>query len=519
MTSTERWVLLGLAPPRAPWFREVTRWATSGALPAEFVKCRSAEEVRARLAAGRPWSALVVDAASPGLDRDLVALAASAGVPVLVVRAATGSPGRETQGRRVVDDAGPGQPSCGAPGQASPNDGQGDSAAGDPGLLARAGDGAVVHGDHTDGHAGAADGAAAAGMGATGLGPTGLGPTGLGPTGLGPTGLGATAVLPPTFGRDELLDVLSLHARLVGRGDLLPAELDDGEPGAWRGRLVVVCGPGGTGASTVAVALAQGLGGDVRYGGRVLLADLALRADLGVLHDAVDLGPGLQELVDAHRVGTPTPAEVVASTYEVPGRPYRLLLGLRRPAAWAALRPRATTASLDGLRRAFTLVVADVTGDVEGEADCGSVEVEERNHLARTAVATADVVVAVGLPGVKGVHTLAGHLRALAAAGVSPERLLPACNRAPRDPRSRAAISSTLATLAPGTTSVASPLWVRERNLEGPWRDARPLPTPFVRPLATTVAAHLERLADQAPPLVEPASVTPGSIGHWAADG
>lgn len=457
MTGGERWVLLGLAPPRAPWFREVTRWATSGALPAEFVKCRSTEEVRARLATGRPWSALLVDAASPGFDRDLVAGAATLGVPVLLVRATTATAGA---GR---SDAGSNPP----------------RADGTPG-----------------GEGGGTAGARSA-----------------------PAGFGVTAVLPATFGRDELLDVLSLHARLVGRGDRLPAELDDAQPGAWRGRLVVVSGTGGTGASMVAVALAQGLGDDVRYGGRVLLADMALRADLGVFHDAVDLGPGLQELVDAHRIGTPSTGDVVAATYEVPRRPYRLLLGLRRQAAWAALRPRATAAALDGLRRAFTLVVADVTGDVEGEAESGSVEVEERNHLARSAVRTADVVVAVGLPGVKGTHTLAAHLRALGALGVAPERLLPACNRAPRDPRARAALAGALAGLAPGTTSVAAPLWLRERNLEHAWRDVRPLPAPFVRPLAAAVTAHLEHLADLAPPLVEPVAVTPGSLGGWSDDG
>ncbi len=49
MTVTERYVLLGLAPARAAWFRSVGSWANSGALPAEFVKCLSAEEVAARL--------------------------------------------------------------------------------------------------------------------------------------------------------------------------------------------------------------------------------------------------------------------------------------------------------------------------------------------------------------------------------------------------------------------------------------------------------------------------------------
>ena len=48
----ERYVVLGLAPARSAWFRSVGLWANSGALPAEFLKCMSAEEMRARLA----WS-------------------------------------------------------------------------------------------------------------------------------------------------------------------------------------------------------------------------------------------------------------------------------------------------------------------------------------------------------------------------------------------------------------------------------------------------------------------------------
>ncbi|MDP9419863.1 MAG: hypothetical protein M3P53_06925, partial [Actinomycetota bacterium] len=44
-------------------------------LLAEFVKCVSAEELRARLASGRPFSAALVDATLPAFDRDLVDLA------------------------------------------------------------------------------------------------------------------------------------------------------------------------------------------------------------------------------------------------------------------------------------------------------------------------------------------------------------------------------------------------------------------------------------------------------------
>ena len=60
-----RYVLLGLAQARSGWFRDVAQWATTGAIAAEFIKCVSAEEVRARLAGGRPFSALLVDATCP----------------------------------------------------------------------------------------------------------------------------------------------------------------------------------------------------------------------------------------------------------------------------------------------------------------------------------------------------------------------------------------------------------------------------------------------------------------------
>ncbi|MBO0729507.1 MAG: hypothetical protein J2P57_09625, partial [Acidimicrobiaceae bacterium] len=355
--ASERYVLLGLAHARAKWFDEVSRWATSATIPAEFVKCVSAEEVRSRLVSGRPYSVLIVDATLPGFDRDLVAAASTVQTPVFAV-----------------------------------HDGRGPR--------------------------------------------------------WSPTDLGVAAVLDAGFDREQLLDALHQHARLIGRGDALPALLDGDDTPRWLGALVTVCGPGGTGASTVAIAAAQVLARDARYGRRVCLADLAIRADQAMLHDTVELGPGVQELVEAHRLARPSPDEVRATTFEVPQRGYRLLVGLRHPHHWSGLRPRAVEAAVEGLRRSFQAVVADVTGDVEGEAQGGSIDVEERNALARTAVLNADCVLAVGSPGVKGVHSLALLLRLLTTAGVAPSRILPVVNRAPRSPRGRAEISRTLAALA-----------------------------------------------------------------------
>lgn len=428
--SAGRYVVLGLAPARSAWFDAVSQWSNSAALAAEFVKCVSAEEVRARLASGRAHSALLIDAGVPALDRDLVHAATSAGTPVILVR-------------------GPRQPS----GQTSE--------------------------------------------------------------------LGAATDLPPDFGRDQLLDVLSAHCKPVSSGDRLPPALSDASSPLWLSDMVTVCGPGGTGASTVAIAVAQGMAADARYGGRVVLADLARRADQAMLHDATDLGPGVQELVEAHRLSTPDASEVRAMTFEVQGRGYQLLLGLRRAEAWSTLRPRAVDAALFGLRRSFQMVVADVEGDFEGEADGGSAEVEERNHAARSAALRSTVVIAVGAPGMKGVHSLARLILSLTAAGVQRERILPVVNRAPRSPRARAEISRTLAALteglAPGRTqTVASPLPLPERKIEDILRDGSALPSALVDPLSRAVNALSERLADLPPAEPVPARVAPGSLGSWS---
>jgi hypothetical protein len=434
--SGERYVLLGLAPARAAWFGALAQWATSAAIAAEFIKCVSADEVRARLASGRAHSAVIVDATTPSFDRDLVDAATAAATPVILVC------DRRSPPMSVAD-------------------------------------------------------------------------------------LGVVAALPGDFDRGALQDALDAHCRVIGRADRLPPAFETPEVTAWLGPLFSVCGPGGTGASTMAMALAQGLAADPRQGRRVVLADLARRGDQAMLHDSRDLGPGLQELVEAHRLGRPGPDEVWRTTFDVPRRGYRLLLGLRRPEAWSALRPRAVDAAVEGLRRSFMAVVADVTGDVEGETECGSADVEERNHLARTAVLNSSVVVVVGAPGMKGVHSLAWLVRSLAGAGVAADRILPVINRSPRNPAARAGLARTFADLlaepAPARTgrrgvavATASPVHLPERKLEDIVRDVRPLPAVVVDPVVRAVRAVADRQADQPPAFGGPTRIAPGSLGGWA---
>ncbi len=437
----ERYVVLGLARARADWFRSVGQWTNAAVLPVEFLRCVSTEELRARLRSGRPFSAALIAADVPGLDRDLVAEARSVGTAVL-----------------VVDDE-------------------------------------PARRDWRD--------------------------------------LGAAAVLTPTFSREQLLESLGATAELVGGATLVE---DEPVPAvsAPAGHLVAVTGPGGTGASTVAIALAQGIAagtwlvGGTGVEGRVrpatpsvLLADLCLTADQAMLHDARTLVPGIQELVEAHRTAVPRLADLDEQTFEVSERGYRLVLGLRRRRHWATLRPRAVEATLDSLQRLADVVVADVESDVEGEAETGSLEVEERNLLARATMARADVVAVVGEPSMKGLVALVRTIADLLGFGVPIERLLPVVSRSPRSPRQRGELGRTVAELLAASVGAASGrmcpvLHLPARDLDPHLRDGAPLPAPLPRSTARAVAAVLERAGSATVPGgAEPERIQPGRLSGF----
>jgi hypothetical protein len=307
--------------------------------------------------------------------------------------------------------------------------------------------------------------------------------------------------------------------------------------------VVAVCGPGGTGASTVAIALCQGLAEGKPMGatasGPVILADLARRAEQSMLHDTGDIVPGVQELVEAHRHGQPGRDAVMGLTFLVEERGYHLLLGLRRSSAWAALRTRAFEAAFASLRHTFAAVVADVEADVEGERDGGSLDVEERNVMSRTAMRQADAVLVVGGPGMKGIHSLARLVGDVLGVGVPGHRVLPVVNRAPRSRRSRAEVVAALAALVgSGVGSarkgshevtgdggpvveparIASPIFLPERRIEECLRDGVCLPSQLTAPLTGAVRAVLARGGDRARPFTGPEAVVPGSLGHWGTD-
>jgi hypothetical protein len=425
-----RYVVLGLALARSPWFRAVAAWANSASIPVEFVKCMSPVEVRAHLASGRPFSALLVDGGLPALDRDLVDEARTKGCAVI-----------------VIDDV----------------------------RISR-------------------DWAA----------------------------LGANAVMNPVFARKDLLDVLSAHASEIVRGDVVPGETLDAPLAGWRARIAMVCGPGGTGASTVAIALAQGLADDVQYGGMILLADFSRNGEQAMLHDARDIVPGVQELVDLHRTARPTVEDVRPLVFNVVERRYQLLLGLRRTRNWASLRRRAFGASVESLSRGWRAVVCDTDADLEGEDDGGSIDVEDRNVMARTTAARADVVFVVGHPGMKGVHSLARVVRELLDHHVTADRIVPVVNRAPKAARARAELAAALSNLLDGrsdASTLASPVFLPERRVDDALRDGVRLSSTLSAPLVGAFHAVLRRV--QVPPDADvgaPVLVSPGSLGRWSTE-
>lgn len=428
--SEDRWVVLGLAHPRAGWFSTMAKWSTAAAVPVDFVKCVSPDEVRARLAGGRAHSALLVGGDVVGLDRDLVDETRTTGCAVIVVGPRRGS-------------------------------------------------------SWTD--------------------------------------LNADAALPAQFERADLIAALNEHAPAIDEVVSLPADESEERNFDWRGHLIAVTGPGGTGASTVAIALAQALGADASNSGMVLLADMARTGEQAMLHDTQEVVPGLQELTEAHRTGHLATDEVRRMAFDAVGRGYHLLLGLRRHRDWTVIRRRSFTQALSGLRRSYRFVVAEVDCDVEGEAETGSIDIEERNLIARTVLEQAELVLVIGTSSSKGVHALCRELRNLSAFGVPADRLVPIVNRAPRSTRRRSEITAALSALLDGAeelNGVPAPMYLPERrDLDDLIRDAAPMPSALTQPLHRLIAANSGILRSRRrDATTEPVAVVPGSLGSWVED-
>jgi hypothetical protein len=228
------------------------------------------------------------------------------------------------------------------------------------------------------------------------------------------------------------------------------------------------------------------------------------------------------ELSDAHRLGRPSSEDVRNHTWRIDSRGYHLLLGLRQRRDWTSLRSRSFDAALDSLRGSFGLVVADADDDLDGERATGSVDLEERNAMARSCVREADVVVAVGSPDLAGIHHLLRVVRDTLDVGVGPGRLLPTFNRSSGGRRQRAELDRTFGRLhaLAGAPAVATPLHVPTRKgIDLAVRDGEPFPSDWVAPLASAVGGLLANARTRADRTgAEPVPIQPGELGTWADD-
>jgi hypothetical protein len=285
-------------------------------------------------------------------------------------------------------------------------------------------------------------------------------------------------VLTSDFTADDLLEGLErAGAMRIPRRDSLPS-FETVSPLDSCGRLVAVCGPGGTGASTVAMSLAQGVEG-------ALLADFALRGNQAVLHGLTDARWGLFEFLER---------PCLPDLPVLPGRAYRLLPGLRRSSHWTLVRPSQFDRALDTLRARVDFVVADITAEFDGEAETGSIDIEERNHMARRVVTSADAVVVVGGQGRVGGYALARVVDDVSCAGVDASRIVPVVNR-----------------VRSGSGAAGSDLQLPEVEVGDVAAALAPTVWTHVRP-------HLAREPVLPEPDHVPVLVTPGSMGSWSEE-
>lgn len=344
------------------------------------------------------------------------------------------------------------------------------------------------------------------------------------------TALGAACSISQPITPDDVLTAVREHAIGFERRSLatldLHRDLDDAsQPTA---RLITVLGAGGTGTSTTAMALAAHFAersdapADPSHS-PVALIDASLDADLARLHDLGDVVPGLQELVDLHRLANPSIDQVRSHLWFAPRHGYDVLPGLRRHRDWTALRRRATLASFASIRRSYRLVVADTDADLEGQTQTGSIDVEDRNLLARELTTSADVVVLTIRSGVTGTSRALRILLDLDELGVDPRRILIVAIGAPRSTRQRSELTRTIATLAGEllpTSTLPTPVMIPiRRDLEPFIHDSAPPPRAAFGSISSAVEGLLRSLPVPEPVerTVEiPIPIVPGHLGRTA---
>ncbi len=382
--ASDRWTVLGLAPPRAAWLQRVTEWSVSGVLRFDFVKCISAQEAAKRiaLASGAPhFMCLLIDTSIAARHQDLIDTARFAAATVVTV---------------------------GDPLQAPPDVANLDPDFGYQELVEvlRANPSRPVGGNH----------------------------------GANPSASRGASDPPPRINTPTARHASALHDTAIDAPAIdAPALAAPGLDAP--GHLVAVLGRPGSGVSTTAIALAQGLS-DMLGTESVLLADLSRYGDQALLHDSPDIVPGIQELVSEQASLATNPAAndppqdsspgVRHLTYRINERGYDLLLGLRRRRDWTALQRDPLGSAVDAMRHDYRAVVADLDDDLEGKSETGSPDIEARNLATRHTVIAADAVLVVGTASLTGARSMLQLIDDLQSLGVEPHRIRLLVTRLPQ---------------------------------------------------------------------------------------
>lgn len=204
----------------------------------------------------------------------------------------------------------------------------------------------------------------------------------------------------------------------VGRTGPAATEEGDAEPAAPRGRLVAVWGPHGSpGRTTLAIALAAEL---AALGEQALVVDAdtwggCVGQSLGLL----DESPGLAAAV-RQAAGGGLDAISLAALCPVVEPGLRVLTGLTRPDRWRELSPTALDTVWEVAREVAGWTVVDCGFSVEDDGGAGFEAMlgPRRNGATLSALAAADVLVAVGSGEPVGIQRLVQGLADLADADV-----------------------------------------------------------------------------------------------------
>ncbi len=179
------------------------------------------------------------------------------------------------------------------------------------------------------------------------------------------------------------------------------------------GRVVAVWGPvGAPGRTTVAVTLAAEL---AQLGQSTMLADAdTYGASIAQVLGLLDESAGLGSAVRAALQGT-LDAERLARLAPVVSPRLRVLTGLVRPSRWPELRPAGLDVVWQRARQVSAWTVVDCGFSLEADEEISfDTSAPRRNGATLSALAAADVIIAVGAADPVGLQRLVRGLQELA---------------------------------------------------------------------------------------------------------